>query len=304
VTGSTTRASSGLAGITVTLLDADGNVLATTVTDADGKYLFTDLEPGEYTTKITVPPGYVASTAIEQDSALLATDGASDLTLDFGLYPALVSVGDFVWLDTDRDGIHDTGEPGLAGITVTLLDADGNVLATTVTDADGKYLFTGLEPGEYTTKITVPPGYVASTAIEQDSALLTTDGASDLTLDFGLYPVLVSVGDFVWLDTDRDGIHDTGELGLAGITVTLLDADGNVLATTVTDADGKYLFDGLEPGEYTTKITVPPGYVASTAIEQDSALLTTDGASGPHPRLRPVSGPGVGGRLRVARHRP
>jgi protocatechuate 3,4-dioxygenase beta subunit len=213
-------------------------------------------------------------------------------------------VGDFVWLDTDRDGIHDTGEPGLAGITVTLLDADGNVLATTVTDADGKYLFDGLEPGEYTTKITVPPGYVASTAIEQDSALLTTDGASDLTLDFGLYPALVSVGDFVWLDTDRDGIHDTGEPGLAGITVTLLDADGNVLATTTTDADGKYLFDRPRAGRVHDEDHRP---ARLRRLDRHRAGL---GAAGhrrrvrPHPRLRPVSGPGVGGRLRVARHRP
>ncbi|MEL6894173.1 MAG: SdrD B-like domain-containing protein, partial [Actinomycetota bacterium] len=57
------------------------------------------------------------------------------------------SLGDTVWIDIDRDGVQDDGEPGVADVTVELLDADGNVLDETTTDADGRYGFTELTPG-------------------------------------------------------------------------------------------------------------------------------------------------------------
>lgn len=63
-----------------------------------------------------------------------------------------VSVGDLVWLDTDRDGIQDAGEPGLPGVTLTLTGPDGAevtgidgaVVGPVVSGADGTYAFTGL----------------------------------------------------------------------------------------------------------------------------------------------------------------
>ena len=54
----------------------------------------------------------------------------------------------------------------------------------------------------------------------QTSGELATDGAKDLSLDFGLYPFLVSVGDFVWLDENRDGVFNGDEVGLGEVTVT------------------------------------------------------------------------------------
>lgn len=75
-----------------------------------------------------------------------AIDTNSNLTIDFGVFrPA--SIGDFVWYDIDGDGIQDTGEPGIAGVTVNLYDASGTTLiATTTTDANGFYQFTNLQP--------------------------------------------------------------------------------------------------------------------------------------------------------------
>ncbi len=46
------------------------------------------------------------------------------------------SVGDFVWNDLNKDGVQDAGEPGIAGVTVRLVNATTNtVVATTTTDA-------------------------------------------------------------------------------------------------------------------------------------------------------------------------
>ena len=59
------------------------------------------------------------------------------------------SIGNYVWLDENSDGYQDAGEPGLPNVTVKLYNATGGLVATTVTDAQGGYLFTDLPPGTY-----------------------------------------------------------------------------------------------------------------------------------------------------------
>ncbi|MBK9462537.1 MAG: carboxypeptidase regulatory-like domain-containing protein [Sphingobacteriales bacterium] len=61
------------------------------------------------------------------------------------------SLGNYVWYDVDEDGIQDATETGVDGVTVTLYDGNGAVVATTTTDATGAYEFTGLTPA-YLTK--------------------------------------------------------------------------------------------------------------------------------------------------------
>ena len=68
------------------------------------------------------------------------------------------------------------------------------------------------------------------------------------------------IGDRVWLDTIYNGIQDAGEAGLAGVTVALYSADGTFLAQTATGADGAYIFENLEPGDYYLVFTAPVEY--------------------------------------------
>ncbi|RKX27551.1 MAG: hypothetical protein DRP45_00770 [Candidatus Zixiibacteriota bacterium] len=75
-------------------------------------------------------------------------------------------------------------------------------------------------------------------------------------------PELASIGDFVWLDADNDGIQDEGEFGYPNAEVMLYDC-ADYVATTYTDANGYYLFDELEPGDYNIVFVLPEGYVFS-----------------------------------------
>lgn len=61
-------------------------------------------------------------------------------------------LGDFVWYDTDLDGLQDSGEEGIPGIEVVLKQST-TTIATTTTDSTGHYLFTNLAPGDYTISI-------------------------------------------------------------------------------------------------------------------------------------------------------
>ncbi|MCE4958107.1 SdrD B-like domain-containing protein, partial [Macrococcoides caseolyticum] len=67
--------------------------------------------------------------------------------------------GDYVWIDSNGDGIQNSNETPVAGVTVTLTKPDGTT-ATAVTDAAGHYEFTGLENGDYTVTFSnLPEGY-------------------------------------------------------------------------------------------------------------------------------------------------
>jgi len=52
-----------------------------------------------------------------------------------------------VYVDANKNSMLDSGEAGIGGITVTLKNSSGNVIATTTTAANGTYSFTGLAAG-------------------------------------------------------------------------------------------------------------------------------------------------------------
>ncbi len=73
--------------------------------------------------------------------------------------PDLVSIGNRVWNDYNRDGFNDPNEPGIAGVSVLLwYDSNGDDIPDAegfggiqITDAEGYYRFEGLLPGNYVT---------------------------------------------------------------------------------------------------------------------------------------------------------
>jgi protocatechuate 3,4-dioxygenase beta subunit len=279
---------SGLAGVTVELHDNEGNLKGTDITDANGNYSFYVM-PGVYYVRFMPPTGYSFSPQDKGDDDAKDSDaattgqtimttlvfGENDLTWDAGLYrPA--TLGDYVWEDLDADGIQDDGEFGIANAKVELYDSAGNLVATTHTDGSGFYSFTGLMPGDYYLVFTAPTGYFFSpqdqggddtkdsdaNASGQTTVTSLTSGENDTTWDAGLYQ-LASIGDFVWLDSDRDGVQEpeVGELGLAGVTVKLYTSTGTLVASTTTGVNGQYLFSNLMPGSYYLVFTAPSGYL-------------------------------------------
>ncbi len=85
-----------------------------------------------------------------------ARDAYGDMTVDFGLVPEM-SLGSTVFVDVNDNGLQDPTDPGIPGVTVQLFDNNGNLLTTTMTDANGDYLFGWLAPGEYVVVLPTTP---------------------------------------------------------------------------------------------------------------------------------------------------
>jgi hypothetical protein len=205
------------------------------------------------------------------------------------------TIGNWVWIDADHDGFQDLGEKGLPGVTVQLRDANNNLIATTVTDANGQYQFTNLCAGVYIVTIVPPPGYMptlvnaASAGLDKDSngspttVVLTTNNSSNMDTDFGFYSYSAtcsaSIGNLVWYDKDGDGIQDSAEPGIPGVLVSLSYGSYGVIQTAITDANGNYLFTGLCAATgYSVSVTTPPGF---TPTKTGAGSTSTDSNSNP-----------------------
>ena len=234
----------------------------------------------------------------------LADDRNSDLTQDFGFYmPA--SIGDLVWEDVNFNGVQDLGEAGLEGVRVNLLDVMGATSATVTTAPSGMYHFGQVVPGDYSLQFVPPIGYqltmqdVGSDNLDSDmnpadgTTVLTTldPGENDPNWDAGMY-LPASIGDYVWDDVNADGLQDTGETGLVAIVVHLYvdengdgvadpnGDDGAPVASVMTDTNGFYEFDGLDPDDYFVEVVVPTNKQVSLTSQGEDGAVDSDVVSG------------------------
>ena len=309
---------SGVVGVVVQLYDAAGTLVAETVTDAVGNYRFDNLAPGDYYVRFVPPAGYSISPqdvgsndAADSDAdpntgKTVLTNlvaGENDPTWDLGIYtqqpPA--SLGDLVWYDTDKNGVQDAGETGVPGVVVQLYSAAGASVAETRTDANGNYRFENLVPGDYSVQFVPHPAYTVSPqdAGADDGAdsdvnplsgqTVVTNlqaGENDPTWDLGISLDVepASVSDRVWFDTNRNGVQDPGEAGVAGVGVRLYNEFGNLVAETVADANGGYQFVNLPPGTYQLRFGTRSGYTITnpgTGTGADSDVDPLTGLTAP-----------------------
>lgn len=257
-------------GVTVQLLDKDGKVITTTTTDKDGKYSFEHLPDGTYSVKV-VKDGALTDTDQTGDPDSKLDNASEPITLDeknpskgdvdFGYVPNNTIKGT-VYRDDNRDKMINGDEPGLERVSVQLLDEDGKVLQTLDTDADGNYAFQHLPDGKYTVKVVRSSSIKdydqtedPDATVDDTSAVYTMGPENSLQekVNFGYVPDY-SIAGRVYRDSDKSGSYTDGEETFSGVTVDLLDKDGNVVATTTTDKDGNYSFEKLPAGTYRVKV--------------------------------------------------
>jgi protocatechuate 3,4-dioxygenase beta subunit len=278
----------GLAGVTISLTGTNDleAVSQSAVTAADGSYQFGNLRPGTYALTETQPASYLQGKAtlgsaggtVNNDpsfSMITLGTGVVGVNYNFGeLLPANLS--GFVYLDANNNGVKDSGEKGISGVTVTLSgtnDQGTAVSATQTSAADGSYSFSNLRPGTYTLTEIAPAGYLdGKDSVGSAGGTLGTDKLSAITLasgtagtNYDFAEVLPpNISGFVYLDLNDNGVMDSGEKGLAGVTITLTgtnDLGAGISQTQLTASDGSYQFLNLRPGTYKVTETPPAGYL-------------------------------------------
>jgi SdrD B-like domain len=230
-------------------------------------------------------------------SSIVIVSSQNGVNYSFGDAQPVV-LGGTVYLDTNANGVKDTGETGIAGVTLTLSGTNcfgQTVTSTAITVANGAYNFTldsnniALLPGTYQVTETVPSGEVAiaanvgtvnnntdgtATSATLISSIAINSGQAGLNYNFG-DTVPVALGGTVYLDTNGNGVQNTGETGIAGVTLTLSGTNNlghAITATTTTGSSGAYNFttasngSSLLPGTYTITEAVPNGDVATASI--------------------------------------
>ena len=179
--------------------------------------------------------------------------------------------------DTNGDGL---GNSILEGVLIELQNLDGSTVTdingnalTTTTLSNGNYSFDLVPPGDYIIVQTDLLGYTSISdsddtndgSSDSDTNPNTNDnqisvnlvsGESDTQNNF-IDAVEVSISGNVFNDADgmMDGIVDGAGTNAGGLFATLLDSDGNVVASTPILANGTYSIDGITPGSYSVLIS-------------------------------------------------
>jgi len=156
-----------------------------------------------------------------------------------------------VYLDLNNDGHLESGEPSVRSRT------------------NGNYTFTGVAAGTYRVRINPPAGYRRTYPLPTFSwntgiiagghaggkrfgitqkvkiaGVVFNDGNGNGTKDSGEGG---RAGFFIWIDTDQDGLFDTGE------------------RSTSSDANGNFVFDNLAAGTHNVTIANKSGFRRTTA---------------------------------------
>lgn len=310
----------GVSGVTLTLTGTDdqGNSVNTTTTSGvAGAYSFTNLRPGTYTVTETPLPGLTHTGAqagslggsgqpsgtampgagVVTITAITVASGNAGTGYNFGESGQGLSGN--VYVDLNNNGVMDVGEPGIAGVQVTLSGtaASGNSVCVEIspnpcvvtTNASGAYNFLALPASN-------GAGYTL-TEQSQASAPLSnytdgTDAAGSLGGATGndvLSGIVIGLGQVgtnynfgeraaslsgsVYLDVNNNGANDAGDTPLSGVTITLSGTTASganvctvtgVNCTTTTDASGNFSYVGLPKANgsgYTLTETQPSDYV-------------------------------------------
>jgi hypothetical protein len=318
---------SGLSGVTVNLDNAQGMMLQSTSTNANGNYSFNvnlgsgSGSGGGYEIQVVIPTGDVATVENAYGSGINSNINASGYSNVFYLDPGgsqqvnagvvapTATVSGEVWLDSNSDGLLDNGESGISGVTVNLDNAQGMMLQSTITGANGNYSFNvnlgsgSSLSGGYEIQVIFPSGETATIENASGSGInsnINAAGYSNLIslspgtsqqVNAGLVPQSGSgsgsatVSGEVWLDNNGDGILDDGEMGYSGATVNLdtYDPTTNTVAlfdSTTTDSNGNYQFfvpySDL-PDDFEVQVVFPTGFEATSP--GPASVIDPDGYS-------------------------
>ncbi len=251
------------------ILDKEGNVVQTVTAGADGKFLSVNLIPDSYTISLSLSNQIlVAPTALQNESVwslpIELHDGETK-TQDVGILKYAIITGSLWNLDGSKDMLHQR--------EVSLYKENEPVaIKTTQTNTDGGFLFKEVLPGNYTIQVSIPDNALFARTVDtgEKQSIVLADTEEGKNASSALFPVLMgevkakmdvgigatgAVGDFAFLDENKNGLQDIGEKGIPKLTISFYQY-GVLAHQTETNAYGHYYLDKMYPGTYEVKVTM------------------------------------------------
>jgi protocatechuate 3,4-dioxygenase beta subunit len=272
----------GLTGWTVTLgNEADTFLVQSMVTGAGGSYSFPSLKPDMYLVTVELQEDWVEYAS----QAAVGLVSGGERTVDVPVFQPGGLAG-WVWEDDDADGVRELGESEvIAGWDVALSIGAEDLEMTTVSTT-GLFTFAGLRPGTYTVTVTPEVDWHPSGEAPSDERQITVnsgDGVSTTLapqINLGYYRHALISG-HVWEDANVDGEKDIGEDVRSGQKV-FLDADKDGVydsgeMSRTTDADGRYSFGSLMPGSYIVVQEATTGWGWKSPADAAQAVTVRSG---------------------------
>lgn len=286
-------------------------------TDPEGDILtVTAVGPGTNGTAVINPDGTVTITPTPGFIGIINVPytvcddrgECDDAQIDITIEDPEASVEGTVYLDADLDEAFGPGEPGQPSWQVELLSPNGAVIAAMPTDANGEYIFAGIDiraatgglnSGQFRVRARHPETGITY-RISDDVNL--TGGTATQDVDLPVDPIGV-----IYDSVDRSALQD--------VIVTVQGPNGADLPAVCfrdplqqsqrTGSDGQYYFDIVSgadgacpsaPTAYRVVITSPPNYVqgGSTVIPSERDAVDPPSGTGPFPVVPSAGTPASG----------
>jgi phosphatidate phosphatase APP1 len=249
-----------LQNVTVKITDSNGNTYQVT-TNRNGFFFAKHIAIGKAIVDIdetTLPAGSSIVVGNEPDTIYVTSRRRPSINYyGYTLGDPTGTVVGQIFEDHNENGILDNNEVGIAGITVTLVDANGET-HTTVTNCEGKYTFSNIIEGPAT--VMIDPA-----SLPDNAELTIGDNPSDINVianeenDAGIDGYVVSmqtfgsVTGFIFEDRDSNGEFDSYDLPISGITVSIKTSTNEEFNVT-TGTDGYYTVDNIPSGNATVTV--------------------------------------------------
>lgn len=233
--------------------DEENKLIAEITSDKNGKIHYEGLAPGSYElVEVEALEGYILNTEPIAFNIEASAEGR----------PQVLNLGAFVNYQGSIALIKENeGGRGLDGVQFELrkLDEQNRLIATLLSDKDGKIIYSGLAPRQYElTEIKAQDGYILNT----EPIAFTIDASA------AGRPEVLELGQFV---NDQGGIElvkqDESGRGLEGAKFRIIKTDeqNKIIDDITAGKDGKVQYEGLAPGHYTLlEVEAPAGYLVNT----------------------------------------
>ncbi len=272
----------------------NNEILGNYKSDAQGQITIANLRPGEYELALLLADGAESAEAIPETSIAGQRAISRKISVLSGSNIQDTGFGAVVYMQIEgKLWVDHKGEQKFAPEVAVSLYKGQEKIASTTTDENGAYAFGHLDAGDYTVKAQAIEGSVFvkpndSSFSAQHNATAQMEGdiavSAPITLhmpnsveDINFISIVpAQIGDYVWLDSNQNGLQDAGEPPVENIHISIMQ-NGTEVYSGNSDGNGYYKIYNIYPGTYQIEVHLPDELNASmqnSTLPQISSILT------------------------------